>query len=53
LAASIAGLQLDLAISGDVERVSADAEALAAELEELGELTAGALDEAWEGLIGD
>jgi hypothetical protein len=53
LAGTVAGLQLDLATSGDVERVSAAAAGLAAELDELGRLPAAALDRAWEELVGE
>ena len=52
LAATISGLQVDLATSADVERTSTAAEALAAELDALGRLPLPSLDEPWQALVG-
>jgi hypothetical protein len=53
LAATIGGLQLDLATSGQVKRTTAAAELLAAQLDEFGDLPLSAFDEAWRMLMGD
>ena len=52
LSASIAGLQLDLATSGDVARTTAAAELLATRLDEFGRLDLDAFNDAWATLTG-